>query len=220
MPLPMVHLLLANRIAEKSERVNNPYFILGSIAPDAIHARLGTNRTDKHKTHMFINGYGNKNSADENILMVKKVLESVCTSDKNVREFVNGYCIHTMLDMEWITGVFNVLAKTFKAGGITFNDVRTKYYYETNLCDSKIYFSEKWIPEYVDVLKNIVPVGFFDLLTGEEIGLWRDDVLGKMRNFKQSEEDGHYISYRLVVDFVNSFSNKIIEFFKTCGYEL
>jgi hypothetical protein len=52
MPLPMVHLAVAVRVHEVESRVPSSAFLLGSIAPDAIHMRPGTGRDDKRRVHL------------------------------------------------------------------------------------------------------------------------------------------------------------------------
>ena len=44
MPLPMVHLSVAVSLCEKDGRFPSPDFLLGSIAPDAIHMRPFTRK--------------------------------------------------------------------------------------------------------------------------------------------------------------------------------
>ena len=214
MPLPMVHLLLDNILETKLERQSDPYFLLGSIAPDSIHARPGTTRRDKHVTHLFSNGHGDTEAINANVANVLQVLKE---TDKN-DEFTKGYCIHTMLDMMWINKVFNVLARTLRAGGINFNDVRNKYYEETDVCDLYICNNMPWIPGYRELLCRVKPVGFMDLLAAEEVGLWRDEVIGKIDRYNGRKLSGyipHYITYNLVYNFVDGFAQKIINDFKS-----
>jgi hypothetical protein len=53
MPLPMVHLAIAVRAHELMGSEPTPAFLLGSIAPDAIHMRPNATRDDKRKTHLL-----------------------------------------------------------------------------------------------------------------------------------------------------------------------
>jgi len=56
MPLPMVHLAVAVRLYEAQGVLPPSGFLLGSLAPDAIHARPGTQRADKDVTHLLPGG--------------------------------------------------------------------------------------------------------------------------------------------------------------------
>ncbi|MFC0214140.1 hypothetical protein ACFFK0_17060 [Paenibacillus chartarius] len=53
MPWPMVHFAIADRVCCGEP---SPSFLIGSIAPDAIHARAGSTREDKERTHFVQNG--------------------------------------------------------------------------------------------------------------------------------------------------------------------
>jgi len=232
MPLPMVHMLLAKKIEEKSQQRHNDYFLLGSIAPDSIHTRPGTNRADKHRTHMFESGHGTEYTIKRNRQCVKNVIEEFRHHDENYREFVKGYCIHTILDIMWINKIFNVLESTLRSGGLNFNDIRTIYYHETNICDGIIYNCSSWASEYKNVLKDIDPVGFKDILTKDEVGLWRDGIVSKMdkyENFSGEEKcfyksnvpigqdiclgEPHYITYEVILKFINEFIDSLCNYF-------
>lgn len=52
MPLPMAHLAVAVRIQNLVDRNSFPNFLLGSIAPDAIHMRPGSGPDDKQRGHL------------------------------------------------------------------------------------------------------------------------------------------------------------------------
>lgn len=49
MPWPMVHFSIAEQLWNQNP---SPEFLLGSIAPDAIHMREGSTRQDKGRTHL------------------------------------------------------------------------------------------------------------------------------------------------------------------------
>ena len=52
MPLPMIHLAVAVGVHTLAGREPSAAFLLGSIAPDAIHMRDGADRSDKERTHL------------------------------------------------------------------------------------------------------------------------------------------------------------------------
>ena len=56
MPLPMVHLSVAHLLIRDHGYPASPAFYLGSIAPDAIHARPGTESRDKRRVHLVGEG--------------------------------------------------------------------------------------------------------------------------------------------------------------------
>ena len=223
MPLPMVHLLLARVLEEKLSIKDNDYFILGSIAPDAIHARAGSKRLDKYETHMFVNGFHDEISKKVSRASVLEVMKYSMNLEREERQFVLGYCIHILLDMEWIDKVFNVFARTLQSGGICLDGIKSKYYEETNECDALIYIKgHLWTEKYRRILQKIEPIGFYDyrttdnklLLTKEEIGKWREEVLGKMERYADfavgKVTGAHYITYESILSFINKFADSVI----------
>lgn len=221
MPLPMVHLLLAEKIGEKLGKTPDAAFLLGSIAPDAIHVRPGTNRRDKHGTHFFRGKQWDKAEVERHWALVAQKLEAYAYASAAERSFAEGYCIHTLLDMVWIEQFFNVLAMTLRAGGIGFEDIRTKYYAETNACDAGIYQQYPWASSVYHQLAAAPDLGFETLLTAKEVGLWRDNVLGKMRAYETVvPKETFYITKAGIAVFIDSLADGILSFFAEKGYTL
>lgn len=221
MPLPMVHLLLAEKIGERLGARPNDAFLLGSIAPDAIHMRPGTNRRDKHGTHFFRGNQWDKEEVARHWALVAQKLETHATRTPAERAFAEGYCIHTLLDMVWIEQFFNVLAMTLRAGGIGFEDIRTKYYAETNACDAQIYQQSPWAIAARRQLSAVVPLEFESLLTAQEVGLWRDTVLGKMQQYETViPKEPFYITTYGISNFIDALADTILSFLQEKGYKL
>lgn len=221
MPLPMVHLLLAEKIGEKLGGTPNAAFLLGSIAPDAIHVRPGTNRRDKHVTHFFRGKQWDRAEVERHWELVVQKLELHGGDSPEKRSFAEGYCIHTLLDMVWIEQMFNVLEMTLRAGGIGFEDIRTKYYAETNACDAAIYQQASWANVVYQQLATAVSIGFEKLLSAEEVGLWRDNVLGKMQAYQTViPKETFYITYTGITTLVDGLAESIVLFLNEKGYKL
>lgn len=221
MPLPMVHLLLAEKIGEQLGKKPDAAFLLGSIAPDAIHVRTGTNRRDKHGTHFFRGKLWDKEEVERHWNLVAQKLENGVFATPQERAFAEGYCIHTLLDMVWIEQFFNVLANTLRAGGIGFEDIRTKYYAETNACDAAIYQKYPWVGEVRQQLMSAMPLEFEQLLTAREVGLWRDNVIGKMHTYETVvPKETFYITGGGIATFIDELAGSILSFFDEKGYSL
>ena len=150
-----------------------------------------------------------------------KTLQSYDFKNEEERAFVTGYYVHTMLDMVWIVQVFNVLANTLRAGGIGFEDIRTKYYAETNACDAFLYQQCSWVPNAEKVLQTITPLEFHGLLTAQEIGLWREVVLGKMERYKNmTKKDTVYITNQNIQSLISLLAEEIVTTCAKKGYKL
>jgi hypothetical protein len=80
MPLPMVHLKIAVQSHSLAERSLTPEFLLGSLAPDAIHMRANTNRDDKNRVHLYVSD-GTESEVVESVrLLMDKNKLVVCQS--------------------------------------------------------------------------------------------------------------------------------------------
>lgn len=221
MPLPMVHLLLAETIGKRAGKEPDAAFLLGSIAPDAIHMRPGTNRHDKHVTHFFRGKQWDRAEVERHWALVAQTLKEGRFATDEERSFAEGYCIHTLLDMVWIEQFFNVLANTLRSGGIGFEDIRTIYYAETNACDAGIYQQYPWAETVYRQLAAVPSLGFSHLLTADEVSRWRDNVLGKMRGYETTvPKDTFYITKTGIATFIEDLADSILSFFAENGYSL
>jgi hypothetical protein len=107
MPLPMVHVSIAVKLWE-NEGVSEipPSFLLGSIAPDAIHMRKNTNREDKKYTHFNIESGNNLDPIKE------KYRNYIAQNpDSDWHWFVRGYFAHVLTDYYWFHRVFRTNMK-------------------------------------------------------------------------------------------------------------
>jgi len=184
MPLPVVHLYLAKKVEERLQRDLGAYYYLGSISPDAIHARKGTNRKDKHKTHLFVidQQLGEKSwqSTEQNILEFVKIVSR--HEDSSIRHFGYGYCLHALLDMHWIRNIFLPLDRALRSGGLNFDDIRRLYYDESRSCDILLYRQHDWLDNLLDRISQTPGLDFFDILKKNEIEAWKKTVVGNIKN--------------------------------------
>ena len=206
----MVHLLLAEKIGQLAGKEPDAYFLLGSIAPDAIHMRPGSVRKDKHRTHFFS---GKKWDAAEIQNHWNCVLEKL-NSDRNrspqAQSFFAGYCIHTLLDMVWIVEVFNVLEKTLRAGGMGFEYTRSKYYAETDACDVFLYQNTTWAKRVREKLAGVSSLELEGVLTAEEILKWKNVVLSKMERYETAAfQEPFYINPKNIEKILDDLAKKV-----------
>ncbi|WMT38905.1 hypothetical protein RE628_15300 [Paenibacillus sp. D2_2] len=117
MPWPMVHFAVSE---ELSSGKASPSLLLGSIAPDAIHARGIITREEKGFTHLIHKG---KMPTAEMILMkCREYIEKY--SEPESKEFVLGYFSHIYTDLRWTETLYSDFEQNFKGEG---NEIRTKY---------------------------------------------------------------------------------------------
>jgi len=165
----MVHLSVAVYLSEIDGRFPSPDFLLGSIAPDAIHMRPNTNERDKKCVHLVELDVTNQELA--RLFQTKYVVEG-----SQPMGFSEGYLTHILTDRLWWEAVIDpfrkILPPTFPE-----QDFRSLYYRETDQIDIDLYRQMPWRPEIWSKLDAATAADFAPFLTAEEIDQWRDRTL-------------------------------------------
>jgi len=170
MPLPMVHLAIAVRLFERNSHVPPPPFLLGSLAPDAIHMRPHFTRADKDLTHL------GKPSTTHDEEPLKILVQRADVTDQTQRAFLVGYVAHILADRRWAATVIPHFSQGLPAS-VSADQWRTVYYQETDQIDFNVYHHAPWRPRMWTALAAATPLPVEPLLTAGEIGQWRDRTL-------------------------------------------
>lgn len=196
MPLPMVHLAVAVRIHEMESRVPSPAFLLGSIAPDAIHMRSGTGRDDKRRVHLV-------DPHDPSHERIRALWAQHWRAGSESPDFAKGYATHLLTDRLWAETVFSPFREHIPQG-LSDQERRSLYYRETDQIDFDLYHRVPWRAEVWRRLAAAEPVSFGSLLTAKEIELWRDRTLDWFEKLKQEPGiEPVYITYTDVYTFID-----------------
>jgi hypothetical protein len=169
MPLPMVHLSVAVYLSEKDGGFPSPDFLLGSIAPDAIHMRPNTGKRDKEHVHLVDLDVPNQELVG--VFQNKYVLEG-----SQLMGFPKGYLTHILTDRIWWQSVFNPFRNELHPI-LSDQELRSLYYRETDQIDLDLFRQVPWRPEVWSRLDAATAVDFAPFLTAEEIIQWRDRTL-------------------------------------------
>ena len=94
MPLLMVHLAVAVRMHDLDESTPSPDFLLGSIAPDAIHMRAGSGSDDKQRVHL-------SELHDPQHDRLRELLAQSGSPKLSTMGFAEGYVAHILIDHLW-----------------------------------------------------------------------------------------------------------------------
>ncbi len=170
MPLPMVHFAVAVQLAEKMGKLPSPDFLLGSIAPDAIHMRPAIGADDKQVTHL------NSPVDTPDHQRVRHMLAEWSGKDSSLRYFAAGYAAHILVDRFWI----QTILQTFYAHIPAEMDEaqrRTLYYQETDQIDCNLYQKMPWRETVWESLKQAESRDFQPWLTAAEIEGWHRRTL-------------------------------------------
>jgi hypothetical protein len=227
MPLPMVHIAIAVKMYEVEGMQPPPSFLLGSIAPDAIHMREGAGREQKQQTHFHLE------SADQQFIQrvrkyyqkyaVKAANEEVRdtinqkhateAANEEARDFIKGYAAHVLADFLWYHSVSSDFRNSVPPT-IYREEGRTLYYRETDQVDFNLYHKEEWRSRMWELLGSSPAIEAPQLLTAGEIDGWRDRTLRWFTELsKEPNVEPLYITETKVRSYIDSASERIAEYF-------
>ncbi len=178
---PIIHLLTAREWAKKRPELSAcTEFYLGAIAPDAIHARAGTGKDDKLKSHL-----GNHGRLD-----MKPIADY---TRAHTTAFDLGYLAHVLIDPYWCAA-YRDIPGLRKEDGHTNPEI---YYREMNRCERAL------IDEGIfDLLRRAVPPTDHPLLTAAEISEWRGRMLLTSRDSAAEADENRCITLPFVRAFI------------------
>jgi hypothetical protein len=172
MPLPMVHLAVAVRCHTRLNGAPTPAFLLGSIAPDAVHVRPQAGRGDKWRTHLYVV------QLPETLgrLRTGWLVRQGQADGPQMAAFAQGYALHLLADRLWYSTIMPAFRRSMPPQWPRRQRI-DRYYQETHQLDRRLYHSAPWRAEVWDKLARAQPVDFGSLLTAAEIAAWRDRTL-------------------------------------------
>lgn len=209
MPLPMVHLAIAVKIGALISIEPSPAFLLGSIAPDSIHMRPNTQRSDKNITHLFISDDWSDPTLEARVL---DFAGQYADTPDSQRVFTSGYAAHILTDWLWVQKIIPVFRAAIPADA---DDTaqRELYYSETDQIDFNIYHRSAWQSQVWTQLAEAEAIDLPPLLSAEEIDAWRSRTLRWFTELKN--EPGitpQYITDALVAQFVADTADALITY--------
>lgn len=161
MALPMVHLHAAWLWAQdKPELRENPDYYLGSISPDAIHVRDGSDKSRKNTFHL-----NNWRSPDPDSVLRYWI--------EHHTPFDIGYGIHVLLDGQWAASFRRDFPEMILPSGKPDTDI---YYNDTCIADFNLFNNDPLTPKLIELTMRGRAPGDHPLLTAEEFIQWREDT--------------------------------------------
>lgn len=206
MPWPMVHFAVANEIYEGQA---SPAFLLGSIAPDAIHAREGATRKEKMLSH-FVR---NDRLADP-VLLTSKYLEYIGLSeDPAWKAYIAGYFIHIFTDERWTATLYDDFERKVRKDPV---EIRRIYNEEVSQLEYDLLRSSSWMDVIITQLETANGFEVAPLVSAEEVEKYRDMKLDWLRDLMN--EPGIelvYFTEDRVRDFIKKMADEAKELLKT-----
>ena len=174
MPLPMVHLAVAVTMLPDLQDPRAPGFLLGSLAPDAIHMRPGWTPDDKRRVHLFLSSTDITDGAQDaaRALLVHWREQGVALGPLQVR-----YATHVLTDLLWRARVWFPLRSSLPAD-MDYAQGRALYYRETDEIDREIFETAPWRDQVWRLLAEAQPADVPGMVSVTEIALWRKRTLG------------------------------------------
>ena len=212
MPLPMVHFGVAVDLATRFSRLLTTAFLVGSIAPDAIHARPGATRIDKNRTHLLRAPHEETIDTEYVHAVGEFVRGHKSTTVKDV-EFVAGYAAHLLTDRLWYHTVYRSFRE--RSPNELSPAERTKLYYqETDQVDLDLYRRQVWRPVVWSLLEARQSWHVDGLLTAAEIEAYTAQKLAWYPSNVQAQKlQPQFIALEQVIAFMTQAGLWITEQF-------
>lgn len=213
MPWPMVHFAIAEKMYRKDV---HPSFLLGSIAPDAIHTRQNASRLDKRQTHL-----ANERIRLPEINMIKDFYftNRQLIDDEAWRPFLLGYAAHIFADVRWTHTVYKdyeqkTLNNLWFKLRYRFKPIKAVYNVEVKQIDFDLYHQEIWVNECFNKLKIGKSFSVPPLVTDLEVDGWKQRTMDLLAD--QQNEPGikpRYFTMDVVKGFIEQTSSELKELF-------
>ncbi|AZH29830.1 zinc dependent phospholipase C family protein [Paenibacillus sp. M-152] len=210
MPYPMVHFAIA---LELCSRTPSSSFLIGSIAPDAVHVRGDVTRSEKGITHFVC----------EDRFPSSEVLKERCqyylnlNVETNWTDYILGYFAHIYADIRWTETVYSNFEREYQGEK---DEMRKIYNMEANQVEFNLIKREEWAEDVLNKLYVGNAYSIEPLLTQIEVNQYRDIKLQWLRN-KNNEPQitPIYLKVDVVKSFVTKTSHELNDLYKEWGIE-
>lgn len=206
MPWPMVHFSIAEQLWNQSP---SPEFLLGSIAPDAIHMREGTTRQDKGHTHLCDDDGTMPNLSDFDNFYRKHRR----SDDHSFNQFMLGYVSHIFTDLRWTETVWKDYVEKASGEFVEQNEtLKDRYNIEVCQIEYHLCKSENWTDRVLTSLLQAKAYSVPTLLQENEVKQYGEHVV---RNLRDTSNEPHislcYITDQIVAEFIERSVHELRE---------
>jgi hypothetical protein len=204
LPWPMVHFAIADKLFMHEP---SPAFLLGSIAPDAIHSRENSSRQDKNQTHLC---------KEDGSMPDLVTLQKFCETNLNKQghpdwnSFVLGYASHVFADIRWTETVWEEYVVKIKQLNDHNEPIKRIYNLEVCQLDFDLYKKEEWAGRIFTLFAASKVFSIEPWLTANEINQYRKKTI----NWLSDAANEPRITLKYITEDV------VREFIKTTTVEL
>ena len=203
---PIMHLLIADKIySNKSSNIQSyGDFLLGSIAPDAVHEKEDYTREIKDISHYRFD----KNS---DISHFDTFMEAYATHENC--DFVLGYLVHLLSDMLW----YHMVRVPFKEDFLSApsqNMSKNQAYYADCEQITQVLFEEKNVARIIEGLGESSAFTLEGLGDADDVEAWRDKQIRAYQGRKQMAANTQYISEQHVRGYIERCADMCLEYLR------
>jgi len=212
MPLPMVHLSVANQIAD-SGRLNIsdlPSFYLGNIAPDAIHMRDGWTYNDKVISHLGTRNALNFSERKDLLDIIAEFVKHIPLGEK--RSYFLGYAVHVLADGYFLEYVYTSFLEKYRADKDKIQEEKPAYYNDTDQLDFILFNTN---PHREDIWRELEISKAYDLediLYKTEAQKWKERTLNWYDGVSEYKNPIKYITIDVLREFIPKCADLCCEF--------
>lgn len=188
MSFQMIHMEIAYRLLQYFPQVKHPAeFILGSVAPDAVHMAADFDVNRKVKSHLFegCGPWGDTQDYGQWQRNIETFLEKVVTVEVEParRDFEFGIWIHCLTD-RWNDLMIWREAQRMYLPGMGFEEFKEIYYQEYRSIDRWLYQNSENTAAVRSLLADAAAFDIESLVDREELERQREHLLCEQYNTK------------------------------------
>ncbi len=209
MPWPMVHFAIATNVSLLDP---SPSFLLGSIAPDAIHMRGNVTRKEKGCTHLVIE---DKFPSIE--ILKRNCLEYLSMNmELEWKEYILGYFAHIYADIRWTETIYAEFEREYQGDK---KDIRKIYNQEVSQVEFNLFRAEEWAQQ--NIIRRLQRANAFTIspfVTENEVSQYRDIKIDWILDESNEPKlKTIYFNEKKVSDFIIYTSNELNGLFNEWG---
>lgn len=210
MAQPMMHLLIADKIyIEKASSIHSyGDFLLGSIAPDAVHVKENYTREIKDISHY-------KFDSKSHISYFDTFFDEYYTSEN--KDFVVGYLVHLLSDMIWYHSVRVPFKKEFQKAPLQNMSMNEAYYADCEQIEQLMFF-EKNASRIIQTINRGKAYSLEGLIDAEDVKAWKEKFIFDYNNRKNISIQTKYISEQHIRDYITDCAKECTEYLGRLPY--
>jgi hypothetical protein len=201
--LPIVHLMIADRIKDDINPIDLNSYFLGTISPDSISIKENWTREEKRNLHFTQKSL----NLNDRISEVMNALNSKTDHDES---FTLGYITHIHVDNFWSHLISRYFHKELK-NEENFNDMNRIYYSDLKILDKELLHDNTGLEVILESLKVAKKATGYLSLDEDIIDNWKNEVIAYASKSTNNKPD--LFSMEMIKEFIELSSSAISNIF-------